>query len=622
MRKTYSAVTLLTALLLSNFVVPTSAHKNHEEKSAEAVILAPGYQALNFEAPAPGSYDLPKIHAAGDGAVITHRDEESTLHDLLDKRIGIISFIYTSCDDVNGCPLASFVLSKIDKRIQSDPRLAGKVRLLSLSFDYETDSTTRLAEYAKGFTSESSDWRFLRARSPEQLQNILAKYNQSVVVEPDGSTISHILRVFLVDEEKSVRNVYSVSFLHADTLINDVHTLLGQPQEPVQLTANTLRPTVSEYGDYPTTSSALNYDTNEEVNLAKFAALPQLGLPIRNDSADEETIKLGKQLFFDRRLSHNNTVSCAMCHIPEQGFTSNELSTAVGIEGRTVRRNSPTLLNIGFMKRLFHDGRETSLVQQVWAPLLAHNEMANPSIGFLLDKIKRTEDYQNRFQRIYPNEGVSMRTVGAAIAAYEQTLNAGASEVDKLLFSPDDAPQDAKLQMGLSVFTGKGGCSGCHSIGEEVALFTDHNMHNTGIGYAKSMGTDAVFRQVLVAPGKTLEVHKDDVGPSELDSFNDLGLYEITEDPADRWKYRTPSLRNVAYTAPYMHDGSLKTLEEVVRFYDIGGVPNPELDPLIKPLNLSDAERQALVYFLEKLSSPHLELLVNDARSTPIGERN
>ncbi|MGR8948674.1 MAG: cytochrome c peroxidase [Gammaproteobacteria bacterium] len=621
MRRPRSAVRLLAALILTSVLAPISAHKNHQEKSAETVILAPGYQALKFDAPPPGSYALPIIKAAADGAVITHRDEQTTLHDLLKDRVGIISFIYTSCDDVNGCPLASFVLSKIDKRIQSEPALRDVVRLLSVSFDYETDSTAQLASYARGFTSEDSQWRFLRAKNPEQLQRILKAYDQSVVIEPDGSTISHILRVFLVDNDKNIRNVYSVSFLHADTLINDLLTLLGHQRPSVRAVANDNTTATADYGDYPTVSRALNYEAKNSIDLAEFGRTPQLGLPTPNNTATKHEINLGKRLFFDRRLSHNNTISCAMCHIPEQGFTSNELSTAVGIEGRTVRRNSPTLLNISFMERLFHDGRETSLEHQVWSPLLANNEMANPSIGFLIDKIRRTDDYAQLFEELYPNEGVSMRSVGAAIAAYERTLNAGASKVDELLFqAPDTALQDEKLAQGLSVFTGKGRCVSCHSIDEDRALFTDQQLHNTGIGYARSMGADEVFREVLVAPGKTLEVHQDDVGPNELDLFNDLGLYEITEDPADRWKYRTPSLRNVALTGPYMHDGSLQTLEEVIRFYDAGGVPNPELDPLIKPLGLSQEEQRSLVYFLRQLTSPHVETLVKDARSTPIGE--
>ena len=626
MIKLRSAVTLVAALLL---ILPPSdlaAHKNHEQKTADAVILAPGYQALNFPAPVPGTYDLPVIKAAADGEVVTHKQENTSLFELLEGRVGILSYIYTSCDDVNGCPLASFVLSKIDKRIQQDPALRDAVRLLSVSFDYETDTPETLAEYAKSFARNESDWRFVRAASKNGLQSLLNAYDQSVVVEPDGSTLSHILRVFLIDTQRRIRNVYSVSFLHADTLVADIRTILAEAQTaPAPMSVSkTIAP--REPSTAPAQSSrALKYDDHTGIDLYDFSKRAQLGLPTPNAVATAPEIALGKRLFFDRRLSHNDTISCAMCHIPEQGFTSNELTTAVGIEGRTVRRNSPSLLNVGFMQKLFHDGRESSLEQQVWSPLLAFNEMANPSIGHLINKISKIDDYREEFHRIYGDEGISMHSVGSALAAYQRSLRAADSPVDVLLYGNGKeiaSENNERLAKGLALFKGKARCASCHSIGERFALFTDQQLHNTGIGYARSMGDEEIFRTIMVAPGQALEVHRDDVGPNELDNFNDLGLYEITEEPSDRWKYRTPSLRNVGLTAPYMHNGALQTLEEVVRFYNLGGVPNPELDPLITPLNLSAEEQQSLVFFLENLTSPHVASLVEDARSTPIGERD
>lgn len=601
-----------------------SAHENHEEKQAEAVILAPGYQALNFDAPAVGSYALPIIKSAGDGSVITHSGEATSIYEMLDNRLGIVSFIYTSCNDVNGCPLASFVLSKIDKRIQDNPLLRGRVQLLSISFDYQMDTIERLGNYAKGFANQTSEWKFLRATSAPELDALLRRYDQSIVVEPDGSTISHILRVFLVDAAKNIRNVYSVSFLHADTLINDLLTLLGEFEEqtpaPIPSPADLEK---GEYGNYPVASQALTYGSSKKMDLHVFSAKQQLGLPKyleQNDEGRKLKIELGKRLFFDRRLSLNDTISCAMCHIPEQGFTSNELATAIGIEGRTVRRNTPTILNIAFMQRLFHDAREYSLENQVWSPLLATNEMANPSIGFVLEKLTSIEEYNQLFTDAFPRHGLTMQSLGEAIAAYEKSLKAADSKVDELLFGTLEKP-DNQLSLGLKLFTGKAGCASCHTISAQDALFTDQQLHNTGIGYLRSMGEEKIFQNVLIAPGQTIEVHKDDIGPSALDKLNDLGRYEITEDPADRWKYRTPTLRNVALTAPYMHNGSLASLRDVIDFYDRGGIPNPELDPLIKPLGLSTDEKNLLIYFLNNLTSPHAKSLIEDARATPIGER-
>lgn len=150
--------------------------------------------------------------------------------------------------------------------------------------------------------------------------------------------------------------------------------------------------------NYQTQSMALSHRQGKATNLLTTIQRPMLGLPKvpvpSNNPITAAKVALGRKLFYDRRLSLNDTFSCAMCHIPEQGFSSNEMQTAVGIEGRTVPRNSPTIYNVAYATTLFHDGRESSLEQQVWGPLLAANEMANPSIGFVVDKIKALPDYQ------------------------------------------------------------------------------------------------------------------------------------------------------------------------------------------------------------------------------------
>ncbi|OYV22082.1 MAG: SCO1/SenC family protein/methylamine utilization protein MauG, partial [Methylococcaceae bacterium NSO1] len=186
-----------------------------------------------------------------------------------------------------------------------------------------------------------------------------------------------------------------------------------------------------------------------------------------------------------------------MCHIPEQGFTSNEMATAVGIEGRTVRRNSPTLYNIAYARSLFHDSRETTLEQQIWAPLLAHNEMANPSIGYVIEKINNSADYNALFKEAFGKEP-SMETVGMAIASYERTLNSANSAFDRWYYGKDKQALDAKAQRGFQLFNGKANCSSCHSITRNHALFTDNNNHNTGIGYAEAMGKTDKTQRVQV----------------------------------------------------------------------------------------------------------------------------
>lgn len=351
-----------------------------------------------------------------------------------------------------------------------------------------------------------------------------------------------------------------------------------------------------------------------EARLAATApGLPPVPVPADNPLTPAKA-ELGRKLFMDRRLSHNDTISCAMCHVPEQGFTSNEVATAIGIEGRSHRRNSPTVLNAAFMTRLFHDGRETTLENQVWGPLLTQNEMANPSIGYVVEKIKALPDYAGLFEKAFGGRGPAVDTIGQAIASYERTLTSGDARFDRWYFGRDEEALTAEERTGFGLFAGKGGCSACHLVGEKSALFTDNAFHNTGIGWARSMGQRAAYR-VQLAPGVFTEVDAGTADAMGESPPNDVGRFEVTADPADRWAYRTPTLRNVALTAPYMHDGSLSTLEDVVDFYDRGGIDNPLKDARIRPLGLSAAEKRALAAFLRTLTGANTGQLAQDARN-------
>ncbi len=308
-----------------------------------------------------------------------------------------------------------------------------------------------------------------------------------------------------------------------------------------------------------------------------------------------------------------------MCHVPEHGFTHNELATAVGIEGRTVKRNAPTLFNVAYAERLFHDAREFSLEQQIWGPLLAPNEMGNPSVGAVIDKLERLPDYAGRFEAVF-GRGPGMEVLGQALAAYQRTLLAADSPFDRWRYGGDeDAISDA-AKRGFKIFSARGRCAACHLVGERTALFTDHQVHNTGIGYRESMSPEPRLRRIAVAPGVFLDVDTSVLAAASKRKPNDLGRYEVTQDPDDRWKYKTPTLRNVALTAPYMHNGSLATLADVVEFYDRGGVPNEQSDPLLRPLGLSERDKRDLVAFLESLTGSNTEVLIGDAFAAPVGD--
>lgn len=374
--------------------------------------------------------------------------------------------------------------------------------------------------------------------------------------------------------------------------------------------------------DYETNSAALSSRRGTSADLLTVLAKPPLGLPAipvpRDNPISAHKVQLGRKLFFDRRLSANKTVSCAMCHVAEQGFAQNELRMPVGIEGKSVRRNAPTIYNTAYHERLFHDGRETSLENQIWAPLLADNEMGNVSIGVVIERIKQLDDYSERFIEAFGREP-DIQTIGMALASYQRLLVSADSPFDRWYFGGNKSATNASARRGFDIFRGKGRCVACHSVRDDYALFTDGRFHNTGIGYFATMRPADTELEVLLAPGLAARVESDLVQTTGTKIFSDLGRYEVTGDPDDRWRYRTPTLRNVALTAPYMHDGSLTTLRDVVLFYNRGGVPNEVLDPLISPLGLSEAELDDLLAFLLSLTGSNVDTLVSDAHAAPIG---
>ena len=201
------------------------------EAVAEDEILAPGWKNLSYEPPAVGSYQLPPITNASDGTVLLEDGQESRLFDLMGDRLVLFSFIYTRCNDINGCPLANAVFHKLQAKLQERPDVAQATRLLSISFDPERDTPEVMQEFGQGLGGDGVDWQFLTTRDREALEPILDDYGQYTIREYDEDgeytgDFAHMLRVFLIDRELRVRNIYSVAFLHADILINDLETLL------------------------------------------------------------------------------------------------------------------------------------------------------------------------------------------------------------------------------------------------------------------------------------------------------------------------------------------------------------------------------------------------------------
>ena len=273
-------------------------------------------------------------------------------------------------------------------------------------------------------------------------------------------------------------------------------------------------------------------------------------------------IALGRRLFHERRLSFNASLSCAGCHDPRRAFT-NAHSRARGANGVVGNRNVPTLVNRAWGSSYFWDGRALTLEQQALGPLLNANELAGTPDGVVA--LARSSDYRQQFLAAFGDEP-DLFDVAAALASYVRTIMSGDAPVDRFLAGDRRALGEA-ARRGLVLFRAKAHCSTCHA----GPLFSDEQFHNTGVAWRTGILTD-------------------------------VGRYQVTRASADRAAFKTPTLREISRTAPYMHDGSSATLDAVVDFYDAGGGRNAGLDPEIRPLNLSTAEKKDLIAFLGSLT--------------------
>ena len=299
---------------------------------------------------------------------------------------------------------------------------------------------------------------------------------------------------------------------------------------------------------------------NKPYELIIPRGLPALSIPADNPLTLGR-VELGKQLFFDKRLSADNSVACASCHDPSRGW-SDGLALAKGAGGRPGRRSSPSLVNSAYQNFLFWDGRAGSLEEQALMPIQDPAEMAMPSVGELETRLNQVAGYREQFQTVFGGR-VTAANVAKALAAFQRTILSGDTPYDRYKAGDKTALSEAALR-GMKLFSHKAHCSACHS----GPNFSDGAFHNIGVGVkSKNM---------------------------------DVGREKISGLLGDRGSFKTPSLREIARTAPYMHDGSLKSLAEVVEHYDRGGVPNPQLDEEVFPLKLTAQEKRDLATFLRE----------------------
>lgn len=326
--------------------------------------------------------------------------------------------------------------------------------------------------------------------------------------------------------------------------------------------------------------------------------LPPLPVPSDNPQSPEKVV-LGRILFNDKRFSGDGTVSCLSCHSPDKVFTDG-LPRAIGIEQQEGPRNSPSIVNAAFYTSWFLDGRRESLEKQALDPFLNPMEHGLATHQSIVDIVRKDANYVEKFKRVFNLnlDEITIDHVVSAIASYERTLISGNSSFDRYFFGGNRQALSKSAERGLKVFRRKGNCANCHEIGWDHALFTDNRFYNIGVG----------FKQLKPVLKKYLEVLRDDhINDDNLLSDvqrSELGRFNVTRVMADIGKFKTPTLRNIELTAPYMHDGSMKNLDEVVEYYDRGGEPNAYLDPAIFPLKLTVQEKADLVAFLKALTSP------------------
>ena len=309
----------------------------------------------------------------------------------------------------------------------------------------------------------------------------------------------------------------------------------------------------------------------QRIGIPAPLGLPPIPYPVDNPPT-LETIALGRRLYFDKRLSSDDTVACSTCHDPAFGF-SDPRPVSEGVEKRRGTRNSPTVLNSVYYSTQFWDGRAASLEQQAQGPMQNPVEMAH-SLRGVEKKLADDASYDAEFKKAFGPGPIRIQRVVNAISAFERTLVSGNSPFDRWYYGHDEKAVSDSVKRGFEVFRDakKGNCESCHTVNEHYALFTDNKFHNIGVGATE-------------------------------DKVADRGRFDVTKADADTAAFKTSSLRNIAITAPYFHDGSRKTLKEVMDFYIGGGNSNPHLDKEVHSLDfLTAQERADLIAFMESLT--------------------
>jgi len=326
--------------------------------------------------------------------------------------------------------------------------------------------------------------------------------------------------------------------------------------------------------------------------------LYELAVPAGSEPTPEK-VALGEKLFNDKRISVNDKVSCATCHDPAKGFVDHKpLAEGVAAPAKRTQRNSPTVLNAMFNAVQFWDGRAPSLEEQAKLPILNPIEMGQKSSDDVVNKLRGIAEYRTAFQQVFGHE-LTYDDVAGAIAAFERTQYAGDAPFDRFVAGDEKAIDDS-ARRGWGLFNGKGRCNNCHAFSTVSPLFSDQKFHNIGIAAHKTDFIGLARKATAIVRGGDLKQIDELAIQTDL---SELGRFLVTKSSNDIGAFKTPGLRNIAITSPYMHDGSFATLWDVMDHYNKGGVPNPNLDGGMQRLGLTEAEIDDMVSFMASLTS-------------------
>ncbi|NOJ94971.1 cytochrome-c peroxidase [Corallococcus coralloides] len=332
------------------------------------------------------------------------------------------------------------------------------------------------------------------------------------------------------------------------------------------------------------------------------ATLWRLAVP-KGSEPTPERVALGEKLFREKRLSVDNTVACMTCHEPELGFTDGK-PLSEGVKQQKVTRNSPTILNALFNATQFWDGRSATLEDQAKLPILNPREMGMPDPDTVMKKVRGIPEYVTDFQKVFGREP-NFDDLAVAIAAFERMQFSGDARFDKFIMG-DAKALTASEKNGWALFNGKARCNSCHAGNAVSPLFSDQKFHNIGVAAHKQDFVTLARKGVqVVRTGDEKQI--DELALNS--EFSELGRFLVTKQENDVGSFKTPILRNVGITGPYMHDGSLTTLWDVMDHYNKGGVANPYLDGGMQRLGLTEPEIDDLVAFLFTLTDTKFDKL-------------